>query len=96
MHNSAMHCSVLKWPSQQSSFVSLQSRQRVWMEVAFRLFDLPQGLTRLGQPLANVRSPFPVVSQESSMSQRDWDTPVCWGGRPRGILCQGLVVNIRT
>ncbi len=20
----------------------------------------------------------------------------CWGGRPRGILCQGLVVNIRT
>ncbi len=22
--------------------------------------------------------------------------PPCWGGRPRGILCQGLVVSIRT
>src|SRR3954453_15226397 len=24
------------------------------------------------------------------------DSHYCWGGRPRGILCQGLVVNIRT
>ena len=38
----------------------------------------------------------PTRNGAARWPNRDRPTDPCWGGRPRGISCQGLTVNIRT